>query len=386
MKSVIFKAPILTSSGYGVHSRQVFKYLLRKSKELGFDLKVISTRWGGTPWILNSKDPIFEEIVKRIVGRVESKADVSIQLLLPNEWEDLGKKNIGMTAGIETNMASQKWIDCCKNVDEVIFPSEFSKNAFRNHEINNKLKVVPESYPESFDEEISSTDEDLIFSTKFNFLTVGQITHPDIGLDRKNLKKLITLFVKEFRDEEDVGLIVKTNMGTNTVFDNNKTVALINNILKEVGERKCKIHVLHGNMTETQMRKLYTHKDVKAFVTLTHGEGFGLPILEAARLGLPVIAPNWSAHTEFLNLGKYVDLKTNIVKVPAEKCDEDMFVKGSNWCDVSKEVFSTRVRKFYQSPDVPTQWAKDLSEKIKQKYSQAAIEKEYDKVLEKYLK
>lgn len=386
MKTVVFKAPILTSSGYGVHSRQVFKYLLKKSKEHGFQLKVISTRWGGTPWILNSDEPVFQEILDRTIKRLDKKADLSIQLVLPSEWEDIGEKNIGMTAGIETNMASKKWIECCKNVDEVIFPSEFAKNAFRNHEINNKLNVVPESYPESFDEELPSGEEEFSFSTKFNFLTVGQITHPDAGLDRKNLKKLITFFVKEFRENEDVGLIVKTNLGTNTVFDNNKTVALINSILKELGDRKCKIHILHGNLTETQMRKLYTHKDVKAFVTLTHGEGFGLPILEAARLGLPVIAPSWSAHTEFLNLGKYVDLKANIVKVPAEKCDEDMFVVGSNWCDVSKEVFSSRVRKFYQSPEVPTQWAKDLSEKIKQKYSQTAIEKEYDKVLEKYLK
>jgi hypothetical protein len=53
-------------------------------------------------------------------------------------------------------------------------------------------------------------------------------------------------------------------------------------------------------MSEGEMTSLYTHPKVKALVSLSHGEGFGLPLFEAAGLGLPVITTEWSGHTDFM--------------------------------------------------------------------------------------
>ena len=53
-------------------------------------------------------------------------------------------------------------------------------------------------------------------------------------------------------------------------------------------------------MTAGEMGSLYSHPKIKSLVTLTHGEGFGLPIFEAAYYGLPVIATDWSGHKDFL--------------------------------------------------------------------------------------
>jgi hypothetical protein len=53
-------------------------------------------------------------------------------------------------------------------------------------------------------------------------------------------------------------------------------------------------------MSDKEMNALYTHPKVKAYITSTHGEGFGLPLFEAAYNGLPVIAPDWSGHVDFL--------------------------------------------------------------------------------------
>ena len=53
-------------------------------------------------------------------------------------------------------------------------------------------------------------------------------------------------------------------------------------------------------MSQEQMSSLYKHPKIKAFMTLAHGEGFGLPIFEAAYSGLPVIAPGWSGQCDFL--------------------------------------------------------------------------------------
>ena len=53
-------------------------------------------------------------------------------------------------------------------------------------------------------------------------------------------------------------------------------------------------------MTEEELMGLYANSKVKALVNLAHGEGFGLPMFEAACSSLPVVAPNWSGQNDFL--------------------------------------------------------------------------------------
>jgi len=50
------------------------------------------------------------------------------------------------------------------------------------------------------------------------------------------------------------------------------------------------------------MQSLYNNPRIKALVNLSHGEGFGLPMFDAACHGLPVIAPSWSGHCDFLHM------------------------------------------------------------------------------------
>jgi len=60
------------------------------------------------------------------------------------------------------------------------------------------------------------------------------------------------------------------------------------------------VYVVHGELTPEEMNSLYTHPKVKAHISLTKGEGFGRPLLEAASSGKPVIASGWSGHLDFL--------------------------------------------------------------------------------------
>mgnify|MGYP000595245619 CR=1 FL=1 len=61
------------------------------------------------------------------------------------------------------------------------------------------------------------------------------------------------------------------------------------------------VYLLHGEFNDSEINELYNHPKVKAMVSLTKGEGFGRPLLEAAVTGKPVITTNWSGHTDFLN-------------------------------------------------------------------------------------
>ena len=63
--------------------------------------------------------------------------------------------------------------------------------------------------------------------------------------------------------------------------------------------RKCKVYLLHGTLSEGEMAGLYRNKSIAAYVTSTHGEGFGLPAFDAARSGLPIVAANWGGLQEY---------------------------------------------------------------------------------------
>ena len=136
------------------------------------------------------------------------------------------------------------------------------------------------------DWETESTKFEYNFQTKFNFLTVAQWG------TRKNLESTIGWFVQEFKDNEDVGLIVKTSMKNTSKIDRVLSTERLQNLLnsESLKDRKCKVYLLHGDMTEEEINGLYEHRSVKGFINLAHGEGFGLPIFEAAYHKVPVVS------------------------------------------------------------------------------------------------
>ena len=100
MKRVILRGPALTMSGYGVHTRQIARWLLSLPN---IDLTIQALPWGITPWTINRNDDLTREIMNRCKP-ISGKFDISFQVQLPNEWDsNLADVNIGITAGVETD-------------------------------------------------------------------------------------------------------------------------------------------------------------------------------------------------------------------------------------------------------------------------------------------
>ena len=386
MKKVVIRAPLLTKSGYGVHSRQLFQYLISRP-----DLEVYTqcVPWGTTPWYTNTEDNdgLIGEIIKRSAPNNDLKYDVSFQVILPNEWDaSLANYNVGVTAGVETDICNPIWTAVhCSKMDKVIVPSDHTKQSLeKSASSSTPIHVVPESY---FSELLKDPKElPLDLETDFNFLTVGVMTGDRPETDRKNLFYLIRWFIEEFKNDKNVGLVIKTNRGRETKIDLFNTKTLMDNLLRQLGHKGTpKIHLLHGNMTREEMNSLYKHPKIKCLISATRGEGFGLPLLEAAVAKLPVLATGWSAHTEFLNKGKWVKFDYDLKPVDPSRIDGNIFVQGAQWAEVSETSFKKSIRKFYKSSETPKNWAKELSKKLKETHSLSSIFKEYDKVLQEVL-
>lgn len=302
---VVVRGPALTRTGYGEHCRFVLRALRTQEN---IDIYLIPVNWGQSNWVWenNEERQWIDEIVRKTANYAQQNGqyDISIQVTIPNEWQKMAPVNIGVTAGIETTKVAPIWLEKANQMDKVITISEHSKQVLLNTSYEGVdrstgqkafLKCVKDvaivHYPVKH---YDNVDLDLNLNTKFNFLTVAQWG------PRKNIGNTINWFVEEFIDNPDAGLVVKTFVKGGSLIDRKHIVREVSNILKKYDNRQCKIYLLHGDMSEEEMHSLYTHKNIHCLVSLTHGEGFGLPLFEAAYSGLPVLATDWSGHLDFL--------------------------------------------------------------------------------------
>jgi len=319
----LIMAPVGTRSGYGARSRDLVKALLKLDK---YDIKIFPTAWGGTPNnALDPNNPEDQEIAKRLLNQpnLDRQPDLFIQVTVPNEFQRVGKYNIGVTAGIETTAVSAEWIDGVNRMDLLITSSNFAKEVFLackydQMDSNTKQKVgelsvqkpievlfegVDLNKYKKLDGAISIKGIDEI-PEKFAFLFVGHWLQGDIGADRKNVGMLVRTFLESFKTKakhNQPALVLKTSGATFSPVDKEELLKKLDYIYKSVtGQNLPNVYILHGDLTDEEMNELYNHPKVKAHITFTRGEGYGRPLAEAALSQKPVIATNYSAHTEFL--------------------------------------------------------------------------------------
>jgi len=405
---LLFTAPVGTRSGYGAHSRDIARSLIAMDK---FDVKIFPVRWGSTPQnALNEKDPNDIEIVKRLLTNpnMERQPDIHIHCVIPNEFMTIGKYNIGITAGIEASACPKEWIEGMNRMDMNIVPSNFTKEVFEAciyDRVDNKTKKVLGSIKNEKPIEVLFEGADTTIYKKptqiskelkkefqqipetFLFLYVGQWLSGSIGNDRKDTGMLVKVFLETFKNmKKKPALLMKTNSADFSVLDREDMTKRIRDIKNSVkGDNLPNIYLLHGDLTDEEMNELYHHPRVKAHTTLTHGEGFGRPLLEASLSGKPVIASNWSGQKDFLPENLALMLPGNLTKTPPEAFPENIYVEGSQWFSVNYPAASSIMKEVYTNYKKHIPNAKKLSFQNKNKFSLNAMTKEFEKILDKYL-
>ena len=341
-KKILLKAPLLTRSGYGEQSRFALRAL--RSRDDLFDIFIQPLQWGQTSWIalVDEERTWIDRTIERTIAYIQQggQFDISLQVTIPNEWEQMAPINVGYTAGIETTKVAHEWIQKANEMNRVIVVSNHSKNVFENttytatnqdnpqhsFELRTTTPIDAVDYPTKNFENLPDLGIKLDYDV--NFLTVAQFG------PRKNIPNTVKWFVEEFRDEE-VGLVLKTNLAKNCLMDRDKVQEDLKKFLQTLGERQCKVYLLHGDMEDDEMHSLYTHPQISALVSLAHGEGFGLPIYEACYSGLPVVCTGWSGQLDFLvdETGQehFYNVAYDINSVPPEVVWDGVLIKDSMW-------------------------------------------------------
>ena len=97
MRKVVIASPVATQSGYGHHAREIITNLIEQ-RGSEWDIKLVSLPWGHTPFTY----PLSLDIQNRIIPLpLNEQPDIWVQITVPNEFQAVGKINIGVTAGTE---------------------------------------------------------------------------------------------------------------------------------------------------------------------------------------------------------------------------------------------------------------------------------------------
>jgi len=370
---LVISCPIDTYSGYGARSRDIVKALLKADK---YEIKILPQRWGSTPFgFLEDTNPEHKQIKDCILQQPQlpRQPDVWIQVTVPNEFQPVGKFNIGITAGIETTLCAPTWIDGVNRMNLTLVSSEHAKKVFeqsafeqRDKNTNQLVKTVKLEKPvevlfEGVDtniyQKLDAINESEVWDVldtieeDFNFLYVGHWLQGEIGQDRKDTGMLIKTFLETFKGKgKKPGLILKTSGGTYSIMDKEDILEKINKIRIAVGDDGTlpNIYLLHGELTDEEVNELYNHSKVKAHVTFTKGEGYGRPLIEATLSQKPVIASNYSGHLDFLDSEMSVLLSGQINKIHSSAVVENMLIADSGWFTVDYKAASETLKDIYK--------------------------------------
>lgn len=398
----VISAPPDTYSGYGARSRDFIKalYELRKDE---WEIKILPQRWGSTSWgfLQDNKEEwgwMSDLFVKEQLTR---QPDVWIQITVPNEFQPVGKYNIGVTAGIETSICDPSWTDGVNRMNMTLVSSEHAKNVFeqssfeqrdqqtnatiRTIKLEKPVKVLFEGVdlnkyyyiePANLPKTALVDDLDTI-EESFAYLYVGHWLQGELGEDRKNTGLLLKTFFQTFKGRKSKpALVLKTSSATSSVMDREEVLKKIEAIRQQVGDRDLpNVYLLHGELDDTDINTLYNHPKIKAMVTFTKGEGYGRPLAEFCLSKKPVIASAWSGHIDFLSAEFCTLLPGEIKQIHPSAVVQNMLIPQSGWFAVNEKMAAKALEDVYENYSKYEVGGKRQGHRIKSEFS-------YDKMKE----
>tara|TARA_B100001564_G_scaffold337687_1_gene328839 strand:- start:687 stop:2087 length:1401 start_codon:yes stop_codon:yes gene_type:complete len=415
-KSVLMCAPFNTRSGYGDHARSIYYSIMDRDD---LDIKCIDVKWGSTPRNhLRPEVPKHKKLLESFIdpNGVASQPDIYIDIRIPNEFSNPGKFNIGITAGVETDIVSPEFLVGMNKMNLNIVPSNFTAETFQRCNYDQmqeqpdgkKVKTGSIKLDRPISVLFEGVDTDIykpldknqlksnladevneLVKEEFVYLHVGQLGKGGYGEDRKNITLMVKCFLQAFSNTPNPpALLLKTNGANFSVLDRAET-------LKRIKKQKDKfsevdtlpnIYLLHGDLTVDEMSILYNLPKIKAMLSCTHGEGYGRPLAEATCCDLPVIASKWSGHMDFLTETESLLIDGFVKEVPKSMLWKPIIVEPSKWFNVTETDVIRKVRLFYKKHKLISKKALRLGKKNRREKSLTAMSDIFNKVIDDAVK
>jgi len=392
----VISCPIDTYSGYGSRSRDFVKALYELKKE-EWEIEILPQRWGSTPWSYiadNQEEWGWIVPLLNTTGQLKKQPDFWCQVTVPNEFQAIGKFNVGLTAGIETTLCHASWIDGVNRMNLTLVSSQHAKNVFEqstfteNNQQGQKVREIKLERPVEilfegadlnkyfFIEDAKIPDTDLVITLdgikeEFNYLVVGHWLQGDLGEDRKNIGLTIKTFLETFKNKKNKpGMVLKISSGGASIMDREAILEKIDAIRKTIDSKDLpNLYLIHGELDDEDMNYLYNHGKIKAMISLTKGEGFGRPLLEFSLSKKPIITTAYSGHIDFLFAEYTSMIGGQVIQIHPSAVVENMLIPESGWFSPDVKQAEFYLRDVYEKYTKYQEKAKQQAHKSKTMFS-----------------
>lgn len=270
------------NSGYAHHTRNLATALEKLGHDVAIETFIINPEWKKTT----------PPEITRMISKDHSQEQVQVIIMPPPQaYTKSGDRNkIFQYAIFEGTQVPTGWKLALNEpfITRVIAPSEHTKKACLNGGVKTPIDVVPHGV----NTKVFNPQAKPIFEDKDSFTFVWCKGWALGEKDRSALDVFLRAFSEEFKEEEKVRALVKINAAYAQ-----KNYALEIQKLNLNKNARNKILINTAFLPEQEMAGIYTSGNV--FVSVSRGDAFDLPCLEAMACGLPVIYSTHNGHEDY---------------------------------------------------------------------------------------
>jgi glycosyltransferase involved in cell wall biosynthesis len=308
-------------SGYGAANRNFITALWAAGVETKTELVTQTSERAEGSWVSALCNALKDRKIEYKIKFIHLTAD-----LIPKYMEH-GKYHI-YHCFWETDKLPKPWIEPMNMVNEIWTASEKQAGMIKKSGVTVPIHWFPQPIDTShlgqpYNSYRIPNFEGLIFLSIFQWI------------ERKNPKALLQTYWKTFTEKTNVALVLKTYRITYLPNE-------IEIIKQEIQKWKTELNLPHypkvflvkNLMNISDIFKLHFTGD--CFVTTTRGEGWQIPVAEAALMGKPVIAIDKTGIFDYLPKDIYYSCNTSESQV-TEVSYIPWYEKSQKWLDINQE-------------------------------------------------
>ena len=283
-----------------------------------------------------------------------------------NLFSNSGKYKIGYTT-CEVDGIPENWVRVLNEMDEVWSTSEWTKQVFIKSGVVKPIYVIsegvdpnyfhPDIEPFTYQELVAPDGKPYALQGKFKFISNFAWGR------RKGVEDLFEAFRQEFSEDEEVCLMLKVLPS----YAGEKILETAEKLFYRKGAAP--IFLYDIKIARWELPRFYAMGD--CFVFPTRGEGFGLPLVEALAMGIPVISTGGSSQEEFLSRNGKPLPGVKLLDYKMKKFDgkDSVYYWGFNWAIPNIAQLRKYMREVFENHKKYKEQAMESSEYIRKEWS-----------------
>lgn len=240
---------------------------------------------------LNNNTVKVPQRIKELLAKDSKGCDICVQQVLPHMMDYNGrfKKNIGLLFSEMSNFSNNIWVDKLNLMNEVWVPSDSCIRDCCESGVNSTIRKIQHPHDIS---KYSQSYEPFSLGSGFKFYFIGEFNR------RKNISALIKAFNIAFSRDDDVELIIKTNVSPDVFNKFSTEIKSGLRLYDSINKYKQEI-LINEYFTDEEIMRL--HASCDCFVMPSYGEGWNIPAFDAMAMGKTPIVTEGTGMDEYIS-------------------------------------------------------------------------------------